>query len=147
MLQGPESAVSIATRPSYAVHRTCGRRAWWWVGINAISVYAESICSLKTEEKTERQCGQHGGFAVVLLVNSGSDTHLVQTKTKQSQKRMVRGYSPCPSQTFQNAAEAIQRVLDGEFDPGSGRTLAACLTHASRTGSMVLAPEDLVANG
>jgi len=23
--------------------------------------------------------------------------------------------------------------LDGEFDPGSGRTLAACLTHASRT--------------
>ena len=25
-------------------------------------------------------------------------------------------------------------VLFGEFDPGSGRTLAACLTHASRTG-------------
>ena len=23
---------------------------------------------------------------------------------------------------------------NGEFDPGSGRTLAACLTHASRTG-------------
>ena len=26
-----------------------------------------------------------------------------------------------------------RRDLDGEFDPGSGRTLAACLTHASRT--------------
>jgi hypothetical protein len=25
------------------------------------------------------------------------------------------------------------RDLDGEFDPGSGRTLAARLTHASRT--------------
>ena len=24
-------------------------------------------------------------------------------------------------------------VVVGEFDPGSGRTLAACLTHASRT--------------
>jgi hypothetical protein len=24
-------------------------------------------------------------------------------------------------------------TFDGEFDPGSGRTLAACLTHASRT--------------
>ncbi len=24
------------------------------------------------------------------------------------------------------------RVFNGEFDPGSGRTLAACLTHASR---------------
>ena len=23
-----------------------------------------------------------------------------------------------------------------EFDPGSGRTLAACLTHASRAGTM-----------
>ena len=29
-------------------------------------------------------------------------------------------------------------VLFGEFDPGSGRTLAACLTHASRTGSIFL---------
>ena len=28
----------------------------------------------------------------------------------------------------------------GEFDPGSGRTLAACLTHASRTVKLVLAP-------
>ena len=26
----------------------------------------------------------------------------------------------------------IFRVFVGEFDPGSGRTLAACLTHASR---------------
>ena len=38
--------------------------------------------------------------------------------------------------------------LYGEFDPGSGRTLAACLTHASRTksdGSLLLSI--LVANG
>ena len=27
----------------------------------------------------------------------------------------------------------------GEFDPGSGRTLAACLTHASRTERPLLA--------
>jgi hypothetical protein len=27
----------------------------------------------------------------------------------------------------------LVRVFVGEFDPGSGRTLAACLTHASRT--------------
>jgi hypothetical protein len=30
--------------------------------------------------------------------------------------------------------------LDGEFDPGSGRTLAARLTHASRTRTEELAP-------
>ena len=30
----------------------------------------------------------------------------------------------------------------GEFDPGSGRTLAACLTHASRTVKLQLAGVD-----
>ena len=30
-------------------------------------------------------------------------------------------------------ASIIEGSLFGEFDPGSGRTLAACLTHASRT--------------
>jgi hypothetical protein len=28
---------------------------------------------------------------------------------------------------------AFHKNIYGEFDPGSGRTLAACLTHASRT--------------
>ena len=38
-------------------------------------------------------------------------------------------------------ARAFQDIY-GEFDPGSGRTLAACLTHASRTGlSGSLLPE------
>ncbi len=30
------------------------------------------------------------------------------------------------------AGTVFQQVFVGEFDPGSGRTLAACLTHASR---------------
>src|ERR1041385_3750126 len=30
-------------------------------------------------------------------------------------------------------SEWLVIFIDGEFDPGSGRTLAACLTHASRT--------------
>ena len=31
----------------------------------------------------------------------------------------------------------VDKNLHGEFDPGSGRTLAACLTHASRTDDLV----------
>ena len=31
-------------------------------------------------------------------------------------------------------AERPRGLLCGEFDPGSGRTLAACFTHVSRTG-------------
>lgn len=39
---------------------------------------------------------------------------------------------------------SIKLFIVGEFDPGSGRTLAACLTHASRT----MKPSGgLVANG
>ncbi len=38
------------------------------------------------------------------------------------------------------------RFSNGEFDPGSGRTLAACLTHASRTLS-TFGSHERVANG
>ena len=38
--------------------------------------------------------------------------------------------------------ERLDPNSDGEFDPGSGRTLAACLKHASRTD-----PSGSVANG
>ncbi len=30
-------------------------------------------------------------------------------------------------------SDRVAQDIDGEFDSGSGRTLAACLTHASRT--------------
>src|SRR5690554_1736053 len=36
----------------------------------------------------------------------------------------------------------VPQDIYGEFDPGSGRTLAACLTHASRTVKRELAPVD-----
>jgi hypothetical protein len=45
-----------------------------------------------------------------------------------------------------NSLGFLHRVFVGEFDPGSGRTLAACLIHASRTGSL-LSGGGLVANG
>ena len=39
-------------------------------------------------------------------------------------------------------AGIIEIFFYGEFDPGSGRTLAACLTHASRTLKPQLAGVD-----
>jgi hypothetical protein len=47
---------------------------------------------------------------------------------------------PVPEVDFpnKNAKPALgpdEAILYGEFDPGSGRTLAACLTHASRAGT------------
>ena len=42
--------------------------------------------------------------------------------------------------------DAKRSSFYGEFDPGSGRTLAACLTHASRT-ELFISVDSLVANG
>ena len=38
------------------------------------------------------------------------------------------------------------QTYNGEFDPGSGRTLAACLTHASQ-GERILRDTSKLANG
>src|ERR1700722_13422177 len=45
-----------------------------------------------------------------------------------------------------HAMTAFREVLHGEFDPGSGRTLAACLTHASGATTQGL-PWGRAANG
>jgi len=36
------------------------------------------------------------------------------------------------------SAISSHQFIDGEFDPGSGRTLAACLRNASRAGVAIL---------
>src|SRR5438445_11047058 len=43
--------------------------------------------------------------------------------------------SVTPGPALRSHRPARARALDGELDPGSGRTLAACLTHASRARS------------
>ena len=40
---------------------------------------------------------------------------------------------PCVAGVMLVGVGWLVLFIDGEFDPGSGRTLAACLTHASRT--------------
>ncbi|MEY3806515.1 MAG: hypothetical protein RIR69_1327 [Actinomycetota bacterium] len=121
----------MATRPSRAL-------CFGGVGITVVNTYRE-LCSLKTEEKTERQCGQHGGFLPLeLSVNSGTDSHPSQTKQKNKVRNWNYGVIPPMFHGLSRTPPSlVKEVLDGEFDPGSGRTLAACLTHASRTGSML----------
>jgi hypothetical protein len=49
--------------------------------------------------------------------------------------RRCRSSSQSLRPRHQFAGGSVEPVLVGEFDPGSGRTLAACLIHASRTRS------------
>ncbi len=49
-------------------------------------------------------------------------------------KRRVKGSADHPVDAVVLGGRALGLGrLDGEFDPGSGQTLAACLKHASRT--------------
>jgi hypothetical protein len=43
-----------------------------------------------------------------------------------------QGFSFAGASLFPTGFGWLGVVFNGEFDPGSGRTLAACLTHASR---------------
>src|SRR3954453_2211976 len=56
----------------------------------------------------------------------------------QSGFRALHGFKVCSGRFSRLGCLNI----NGEFDPGSGRTLAACLTHASRTVMIKLAWSD-----
>src|SRR5690606_35496063 len=48
--------------------------------------------------------------------------------------------------SFVRGESYIKRYINGEFDPGSGRTLAARLTHASRTDGLRVISGERVRN-
>ena len=56
------------------------------------------------------------------------------------------GQGDLPNEIVNERAGMLIRILTQEFDPGSGRTLAACLIHASRTEAET-SVSVLVANG
>ena len=54
-------------------------------------------------------------------------------RSEQKQNRLVMSQVRCDaSSNVSTTFEPIGFSFYGEFDPGSGRTLAACLIHASR---------------
>ena len=59
---------------------------------------------------------------------------------------VVPGQGDLPNEIVNERAGMLIRILTQEFDPGSGRTLAACLIHASRTEAET-SVSVLVANG
>jgi len=73
--------------------------------------------------------------------NDGRSTDLTSIVRLIRRRRLSRGLASSlqvilPPPTLVSRAVAIADII-GEFDPGSGRTLAACLTHASRTNLRV----------
>ena len=69
------------------------------------------------------------------LPDAGEDD-IVTRQASSPPSRWRRGLTPLEHQLYgRHQFVSLRRgnlFLHGEFDPGSGRTLAACLTHASR---------------
>ena len=99
-----------------------------WHKLKNLLIYKscrKTECSLKTEQcKVKTPDVRWNELARDTKNNNSGNGNIVKT-SKQEPSRFFNKYI-------------------GEFDPGSGRTLAACLTHASRTGNQQWF---LVANG
>ena len=52
---------------------------------------------------------------------------------QRTKERKVKKQSQRISRKKKEKTAEAEKIFFREFDPGSGRTLAACLTHASRT--------------
>ena len=77
---------------------------------------------------------------------------LILEKQEENLKKLKeKKFSKQQTQTRTSKVRArklYDRGIYREFDPGSGQTLAACLTHASRTGEEgSLLSSELVADG
>ena len=137
---------SVALRSTDGV--SSPRRARHQAGSSHRRGRAASFGSLKTEEKTERQCGQFVGGGPRASATTacqfmspgsppGDNTDVISQIVRAAAEKSMscpRARQPVVRHRTATAGDRRQ-VFVGEFDPGSGRTLAACLTHASRTRS------------
>src|SRR5262249_21712773 len=108
---------------------------------------AASARTLRTEQRVKPVTSSHRGrFAVPWFDDR---THMNRPVRGAGQGRSSGGASPVgrpPKDSEASALGLLPSDLYGGFDPGSGRTLAARLTHASRTVNGASAPGS-VANG
>src|SRR6185437_6706188 len=88
-----------------------------------------SVCFLRTQQRAKSQCIRYVQTPVDRLFGAGHGYSHVSLMVGFLVSGLLFG-------------AVWWQSFNGEFDPGSGRTLAACLTHASRTRCL-----HLVANG
>ncbi len=83
-----------------------------------------------------RQCDGTAWFLIVLRRDSFGNTKSSGSVSAGGHSRDAcagRTIPPAGRGSFVCCVTGLPVGIYGEFDPGSGRTLAACLTHASRT--------------
>jgi hypothetical protein len=98
------------------------------------------ICSLRTQQRAKSQCIKHippsMGWPPFLGVALSTDLYVKIAELVWSFGAGLvwhsRMFTVRMVLTCEGWLAVVYKAFNGEFDPGSGRTLAACLTHASR---------------
>src|SRR5580704_17406239 len=95
------------------------------------------VRSLRTQQRAKSQCTKAQTPSVGRLRHSYGLTSLTaamiaSVSAARSSRRHSQVNNPLQCCLKFRVNERLLIDINGEFDPGSGRTLAACLTHASR---------------
>ena len=125
----------------------------WTTFVKAIDNFFmrfERIVSKDKKSQSTALCKLNAKFSVsnITMLDTEKKTQgfLCQTRRVEvASRKRTRVRWGHAAKTQRSMAQKDQ-VFFGEFDPGSGRTLAACLTHASRTGTFI-SVKVRVANG
>ena len=88
--------------------------------------------SLKTEEREPKASTGDEERSLADLVGRQRNTCSRRLEPPRGESRCRLGFRVTQSALLISKPLRWKKNLDGEFDPGSERTLAACLTHASR---------------
>ena len=102
------------------------------------------VRSLRTQQRTESQCQLFINPVIRGPFEGYSDVGFLWYITSKPARhgpaiwvllplRRESAFLHCRSGRRACVVTTVHMTFNGEFDPGSGRTLAACLTHASRT--------------
>ena len=86
-------------------------------------------CAYNSKSRQERQGKRDEKRAAAQEIFENIIAH----ENKASKERNETNNVDAKSIKSQESSKTDSNTLYREFDPGSGRTLAACLTHASRT--------------
>ena len=103
----------------------------------------------RTKEPIMALCKLQAIFSTTTVLQSEAEKNAgIFVPDKARRSRVPEAYSRTLRTRGEDATQygAKRPSFFGEFDPGSGRTLAACLTHASRTGTFI-SVKVRVANG
>ena len=113
-----------------------------WMDVNSVDVSRSSAVRFKEEaaksglSRTIRLPTTGNGYRKTHDSRQAKAKRAVHSKTTRGKREARRKPQKLLAEHKKRANQTFSinfKNFSGEFDPGSGRTLAACLTHASRT--------------